>query len=203
MLFCTHALVIVQLTARPSQQTRRPRYTPPTAPAAIRQRQRQQPLLCVRGNLGLAPCDGPLRAVWNTRGIRRPQRAAPSGVEPDADAPLEDAVVPPPPAIGSGQASPPRARARDFVRRRHPQAGPLGFAFLYWDYVRWLWIATDKTQLDRAQAGDEVSGRIKASPACARMADSALVWTACHTNSREYVVVESKDFVVGGHSFVT
>lgn len=63
------------------------------------------------------------------------------------------AVAPPPP--------PALTRGSEFVRKKHARAGPFKGVLLYLDYVRWLWIATDKQRLDREQAEGLVSERVK------------------------------------------
>ena len=50
----------------------------------------------------------------------------------------------------------------EFVCKVHAKAGPFGAVLLYFDYVRWLWIATDKQRLNRVPAeGTQVSERIQ------------------------------------------
>ena len=56
---------------------------------------------------------------------------------------------------------PPPPRTGDFVSKKHSRAGPFKAVLLYFDYVRWLWGATDKARLDREQAGGQVSERVK------------------------------------------
>ena len=56
---------------------------------------------------------------------------------------------------------PSTARTGDFVSKEHSRAGPFKAVLLYFDYVRWLWSATDKARLDREQAGGQVSERVK------------------------------------------
>lgn len=43
----------------------------------------------------------------------------------------------------------------EFVSKVHAKAGPFGAVLLYFDYVRWLWFATDRERLDREQGGAE------------------------------------------------
>lgn len=60
----------------------------------------------------------------------------------------------------------------EFVSKVHAKAGPFGAVLLYFDYVRWLWIATDKERLEREQGGAE---RIQVGVCTAWMAGSKCV----------------------------
>lgn len=68
---------------------------------------------------------------------------------------------PPPPPAGVVLLQKPAASGTDFVSKPHRWAGPLGVLFVYLDYVRWLWTATDRDKLDREQAGEQVVEKVK------------------------------------------
>lgn len=49
----------------------------------------------------------------------------------------------------------------EFVSKKYAKLGPFGALLVYRDYVRWLWTATDREKLDRAQAREQVAERVK------------------------------------------
>lgn len=73
------------------------------------------------------------------------------GVESDGAVAAASVVTSTALAIGSGE----------FVSKEHARAGPFKAVLLYLDYVRWLWIATDKSRLDRQQAEACASERVR------------------------------------------
>lgn len=80
-----------------------------------------------------------------------------AAVAPGAGAGAGAVPVPAPAfAIGGGE----------FVSKEHRRAGPFKAVLLYLDYVRWLWVVTDKERLDREQPQDLVSERVKVRTAC-------------------------------------
>lgn len=90
--------------------------------------------------------------------------AAIGGIEQQQEEASEPPVDERKPGTTSEAVSKPVAPAiakSEFVSKQHSKAGPFRALLVYVDYVRWLWIATDKERLDREQAGDQVSERVK------------------------------------------
>lgn len=91
-----------------------------------------------------------------------PVTSMPSQTEPGAENTYDDSDAAPPSASA---AAPPVGRSlsngSEFVGREYSKAGPFGALWVYYDYVRWLWIATDGERLERTQKQDCVVDRVK------------------------------------------